>query len=207
MNRDSESESKGWWQTLPGLLTACAAVITALGGLLLAVHQTGFFDLSSQPAAQTQSGTAPIGEKPDEVQTSASSQAAPGGLSRQLTVSGNTQVRSGQAVYDLLQTRLDPYSPDKVSLHLSVRMTNNDRFDANFWAASFRLLVDGSLQPPTNNLDELVPAHSAKEGVVEFVIPVSVSTVGLQMGDVGDGKPAIPISLQSSQRSAHGNQP
>jgi hypothetical protein len=74
-------------------------------------------------------------------------------------------------------------------------MTNNDRFDANFWAASFRLLVDGSLQAPTSDLDELVPAHSAKEGEVEFVLPSNTSTVGLQMSDVGDGKPTITINL------------
>jgi hypothetical protein len=75
-------------------------------------------------------------------------------------------------------------------------MTNNDRFDANFWAASFRLLVGGSLEAPTNNLDDLVSAHSTKEGDIEFVIPENVSTAGLQMGDVGDGKPTLSISLQ-----------
>jgi hypothetical protein len=75
-------------------------------------------------------------------------------------------------------------------------MTNNDRYDANFWAASFRLLVDGSLQSPTNNLDELVSSHSAKEGDIEFVVPANISTVGLQMGDIGDGKPMITINLQ-----------
>jgi len=78
-------------------------------------------------------------------------------------------------------------------------MFNNGRFDANFWGASFRLLVDESLQGPTNSLDEIVASHSAKEAEVEFVIPETVSAVGLQMGDVGEGKPTIPLSLQKSQ--------
>jgi hypothetical protein len=75
-------------------------------------------------------------------------------------------------------------------------MTNNSRFPANFWADSFRLSVDGSLQAPMNNLNEIISSNNVMDGDLEFVIPASASTVGLQMGDVGDGKPAIAISLQ-----------
>ena len=74
-------------------------------------------------------------------------------------------------------------------------MTNNSRFDANFWAASFRLLVDGVPQAPENSLNELVAGHSAKDGMVEFVIPNTVTEVGLKVGDVGESAPTIPISL------------
>jgi hypothetical protein len=116
--------------------------------------------------------------------------------SRPITLPENTEVRSGQVVFKLQSAHLDPYSPGSVAVHFTVRMTNNDGFAANFWAASFRLFVNGSLQSPANNLDELVSAHSAKEDDVEFVIPANVSTVGLQMGDVGDGKPSIAINLQ-----------
>jgi hypothetical protein len=191
MSPKPESESKGWWQTLPGLLTAAAGIITAITGLLVAVHQTGLFDRASHPAAQTQTQT-----NPDPSGASSPPPAATSGASQTLPLPQDTEMRSGQAVYKLLSARVDPYSPGKVSLHLTVRMTNNDRFDANFWAASFRLLVGGSLEAPTNNLDDLVSAHSTKEGDIEFVIPENVSTAGLQMGDVGDGKPTLSISLQ-----------
>ena len=202
MSRDPESESKGWWQTLPGLLTAAAGIITALTGLLVAVHQTGFFDRSHQPVSQARSEPHPEADSSHPIQTESGATApvSSTSASRPLTLPENTEVRSGQAAFKLLSARLDPYSPDKVSLHFTVRMTNNDRYDANFWAASFRLLVDGSLQAPTNNLDELVSAHSAKEGDVEFVIPANVSTAGLQMGDVGEGKPTITINLQNPRQ-------
>lgn len=36
-----------WWQTLPGIMTATAGIITALTGLLVVLYNTGFF----QPAA------------------------------------------------------------------------------------------------------------------------------------------------------------
>lgn len=193
MSRDAESESKGWWQTLPGLLTAAAAIITAVTGLLVAVHQTGFFDHSSQPPSEMQT-------KSHTVEGAATSSSTGLTASRPLNLPENTEVRMGEDVFKLLSARLDPYSPDKVSVRFIVRMTNNGPYDANFWAASFRLLVDGSLQAPTNSLDELVSSHSSKQGDIEFVIPASLSTVGLQMGDVGDGKPVITINLQNPNR-------
>jgi len=111
-----------------------------------------------------------------------------------------TEVRSGQAVFKLLAARVDPYSPDKVSLHLTVGMTNNASYPANFWAASFRLSVNGTLQAPDNDLNQLLPSNSSKEGDVEFVIPAATSSAGLQMGDVGDSKPAITITLPNPGR-------
>ena len=41
----------GWWQTVPGLLTATATVITAIAGLLVALYQTGFFQQSKHNPA------------------------------------------------------------------------------------------------------------------------------------------------------------
>ncbi len=202
MSRDSESESKGWWQTLPGLLTAAAGIITAITGLLVAVHQTGLFNRTPQSTSQVQNKHHPTGEDPSPIATQGQVTSTPAGVaaSHALTLPENTEVRFGQAAYKLISARIEPYSPDKVSLRLTVRMTNNDRFDANFWAASFRVLVGGSSQSPTNNLDELVSGHSAKEGDVEFVIPANISTVGLQMGDVGEGRPTITINLQNPRQ-------
>jgi len=49
---------------------------------------------------------------------------------------------------------------------------------------------------PLRLLNEIVAPHSANDGEVEFVIPDNVSTVGLQMGDVGEGKPTLYLDLQ-----------
>jgi len=38
------SEKKSFWVTLPGILTGIAAIITAVAGLLLILHQVGFFE-------------------------------------------------------------------------------------------------------------------------------------------------------------------
>ncbi|HSV69274.1 MAG TPA: hypothetical protein VLI72_04120 [Methylibium sp.] len=43
---------KNWWTTVPGLLTALAAIITAVGGLVAALSQAGMFGgKSGEPAA------------------------------------------------------------------------------------------------------------------------------------------------------------
>jgi hypothetical protein len=46
---NDERSSQGWWSTLPGVLTAAAAAITAVGGLILALNQAGIFH-GSTPA-------------------------------------------------------------------------------------------------------------------------------------------------------------
>jgi hypothetical protein len=200
MSGNQEPESKAWWQTLPGLLTAAAAIITAVTGLLLALHQTGLVNRSAP--AQAQSTSQPTGESPTTMQIGSGGTSAVAGTtaSRPVTLPQITEVRSGQAVFKLLAARVDPYSADKVSLHLTVLMTNNGSYPANFWANSFRLLADGTLQAPDNDLNELLPANAAKEGDVEFVIPAATSTTGLQMGDVGEGRPTITIALPNPGR-------
>jgi hypothetical protein len=183
MGQDSEPESKSWWKTLPGLLTAIAATITAVTGFIVAVHQAGFFNRSSQPASQSQSESA-------ETKQSTGNSA-----SRPIIIPANTEIHSADSLYKLLSARLAPYSPGQTSLHVTVQMTNQGRFDSNLYAASFRLLVNGNLQPPVNDPDEIVAAQSAKQVDLEFVIPADTTSVSLQMGNVGEGAPAIPIAL------------
>jgi hypothetical protein len=38
-----QPKPQSWWQTLPGILTATAAFTTAITGLVVALHQAGFF--------------------------------------------------------------------------------------------------------------------------------------------------------------------
>lgn len=47
---DSERPTGSWWQTMPGVLTATAAIITAATGLIVALHQAGLFAGGSEHA-------------------------------------------------------------------------------------------------------------------------------------------------------------
>jgi hypothetical protein len=44
-----EPKKQSWWQTVPGVLAALATFITALGGLLITLHQVGLLQSSSSP--------------------------------------------------------------------------------------------------------------------------------------------------------------
>jgi hypothetical protein len=98
-------------------------------------------------------------------------------------------------VYELLSAQVAPYAPGRVSLHLTIRLTNNAGFPVNLWAASFRIVADNVSLAPISDLDQLVPAHATQDAAVEFVLPDSTATAGLQMGEVGEGKPTLPLSL------------
>jgi hypothetical protein len=201
---DEEPQSKGWWRTVPGMLTATAGIITAVTGLIVALNQTGIFDGEKQKAPQVQSDAtkesktteSPVARPPAIPKDSSTSQAASYPVA---LPAGSEVVRVGDFVYRVLAAQLDQYAPNKLSFRVEVRMTNNGRYPANFWAASFRLLVDGVPRSPANNLNELVDANSAKEGIVEFVIPDTTTVVGLQIGEVGEGAPAISIALKAAK--------
>jgi hypothetical protein len=200
---NEEPKSGGWWRTVPGMLTATAGIITAVTGLIVALHQTGIFDGEKQKVPQVQNeGIKPqkvsknsVPPAPDATKASSTSQVA----SYSVNLPPGTQVRVGDLVYTVLTARVERYAPNKLSLKFEVRMTNNGRFPANFWVSSFRLLVDGVPRAPENDLDEVVKDHSAKEGIVEFVIPDTTTALGLQIGDVGKEAPTIPLDLKGTK--------
>lgn len=59
MGGDSD---KSFWVTLPGILTGIAAIITAIGGILLALHAIGYFDDSNNIAQETPTSVTPTPE-------------------------------------------------------------------------------------------------------------------------------------------------
>lgn len=43
MSEEKEPQKQSWWQTLPGILTAIAAILTALTGLIAGLYEVGVF--------------------------------------------------------------------------------------------------------------------------------------------------------------------
>src|SRR5215471_17777126 len=99
MSPELESESKKWWQTLPGLLTAAAGIITAFTGLLLAMHQIGCFERS--PVSQVQPQATEDGSRSTGVESATAHPASGSTASRQLVLPANSEVRSDESVYKL----------------------------------------------------------------------------------------------------------
>jgi hypothetical protein len=63
-----EEKPQSWWKTFPGILTAAAGFITAVSGLIVALHQAGIFEnkgsLPSEPTSKTVHETPPKPKEP-----------------------------------------------------------------------------------------------------------------------------------------------
>jgi len=64
---EEPSKPQSWWQTLPGILTAVAALITAVTGLLAALNQAGVLPrrsstVSTSPTPSTTLSAGTLGE-------------------------------------------------------------------------------------------------------------------------------------------------
>lgn len=106
--------------------------------------------------------------------------------------------------YQILAAELRSRNSSENVLRLHIRLTNHDGYPTNFWNRTFRLLENGVARSPISELSESVEGHSAKEGIVEFVVPVGVSEARLQLL-VGDDTAEVPIALTES--SEHADRP
>ncbi|MBL8190197.1 MAG: hypothetical protein JNK38_19430 [Acidobacteria bacterium] len=66
------AKSQSWWQTLPGILTAVAAIITATTGLIVALNNAGVFSRDTELVSPTPTPTAVL-----SVSTSTMSETSP----------------------------------------------------------------------------------------------------------------------------------
>jgi len=174
---DDRPSAPGWWQTLPGILTGVAALITAVTGLVVAFNHTRSRAEDIRPASPPGSVGTPSGAR---------AVALPA-LNRVMLAGGST-------VVTILSAQVEPLDRDRRSLKFVVRHTNAGRYPANFWSSSYRLIVDEVPRAPTNLLDEVVDGGSAKEGEVVFELPTTVKSVVLQIS-AGDDKSRIPFTL------------
>lgn len=216
---DEGEKSKGsWWQTAPGILTAIAGIITAVAGLLVTLHQIGLLGTKESPTFQVTS--------PDKDTTKRTEISAPNATpargpepfkaerpSDGTNISDNDHARqyavtfpSGSEVtlrssrsdgtYKILAAQVVSQNTGKLSLKISIRLTNTGRSDLAFGSGSFRLLIDGIPRAPKNFLNDLVDARSAKEGDVVFEVPNAAESLVLSVIDDGGDTADIPMLLK-----------
>jgi hypothetical protein len=185
MADNKPSTGSSWWQTLPGILTGLAAIVTAVTGLIVAFNHTGSrSELAPQAAAAS----------PSERQPPLSSGAASGTQAVPLPALHQVKLAGGNVVITILSAQIEPIDAERRSLKLRVQYLNAGSYSGNFWSSSFRAIVDDAPRAPTNFLDEVVASDSAKDGDVVFEFPNSVKDFVLQIGS-GDDKSRIPFTL------------
>jgi hypothetical protein len=185
-----DERSTPWWQTIPGALSALAAVLTAITGLIVVLRPAPTERTAAPPAvSHVENGV---------VAASTPSNATPR-AARQLALPNPVEVRlaHGDTVVRVLSARLEPYNTNARSLVLTVRYTNNGRYPANFWTATFRLLVDDVPRAPTNDLNKVVDGQSAAEGDVVFEIPATTRRVTLRILS-GDEHADVPLDVTTA---------
>jgi hypothetical protein len=198
-------ETKGvvWWKTLSGALTAVAALITAIAGLVVAFQQAGLFHREGGASP----GLSPV---PDPVADVRPSSGTPSGGSGAATSGSTTarsarpretEIRAGPIVYTILATRLDRYSDESLALGFSMRFTNVDvQWGVAIGPLNFRLIADGIPIAPREAFIGVVEYQSAREGGVEFVLPVQATEVVLQLGEAGKEVRRVSIDLDRAAR-------
>jgi len=196
-----EEKAKSWWQTLPGIITSLTAGVTAVAGLLVALKQVGWIGSPQPPATpapqqqQTSQGAGASAPSPASAAPVAAAPASPpAAASHPVTLPELREYKLDTATYTLLSATLSPQTAEKDALRIQVRMMNNSPHDANFGDRSFRLMLDGVPTAPNSDLNELVPARSAKEGAVSFVLPRGTASAKLEIS-YADEKTLIPLAL------------
>jgi hypothetical protein len=185
--RESEKvDSRSWWQTLPGMLTAAAGLISAITGLVVAVQQLRPSGHSSPPAQAGALTTTPTGS------TSAQSGRGADAL---VGFPAGRRAQVSEYRYDVLAARASAGNPGELVLALDVRMTNQGRFAGNFFGSSFRLRVGAETSVPTNFVDELVAAGTTKTATLDFTLPARARRATLIVGDDPTTAIALPLVI------------
>jgi len=195
-----EEKSKSWWQTLPGLVASLTAATTAFAGLLVALKQVGWIGSPQPPAPpapqQQQSSQGTGSSAPSPVAAAPAS--APTAASHPVTLPELREYKLDTATFTLLSATLSPQTAEKDALRIQIRMMNNNAYDANFWDRSFRLMLDGVPTAPESDLNELVPARSAKEGAVLFALPRGTANAKLEISYANE-QTLIPLTLAAQR--------
>lgn len=183
-----------WWQTLPGVLTGIAAVITAVGGMIAVIHQSGLFGKEvpiSASAGAREQGHSPVKANPG----------APESPKEDPQPGESNQVRSGHYAFRLLDTKLESYStdkngnPQKFALRLSIRVTDVMGMSDYVDRRTIRLSVDSAELMPENSINVAVHDRQSVETEALFIVPADASAIALLLGRPEDAVARLPLPL------------
>jgi hypothetical protein len=185
-NLPGPPKSQSWWTTLPGMLTGLAAAITAVTGLIVALHQAGIM--------RGWGGGSPAGTVAHSASTTTSSQpgrsaprsdhAAEGSVS--FPSNGEIQIGEGsdRLLFKVLSGGIEERSNDTLALRLKLRVSNYTRFPV-FCGSSMRLLVDEVPRAPVavTHFDTPIESASAQDGEAVFELPPGAHHVAFMVVD------------------------
>jgi len=204
------SEAKtasGWWQTLPGMLTGLAAVLTAVGGLIAVLHQSGYVGKDSPRHATAAPHTPPNPASPaaaPDVAVPPATVAPPVASATEVPAGQANTVRAGHYLFKLLKTEQTPYStgkdgrPQKLAVRLFIRITDTMGMSDYVDRTTIRLSADGAELIPENSISVAVYERASAETEALFIVPADASSLTVLLGRQQDGVATLPLHLNGS---------
>jgi hypothetical protein len=180
------------------MLTAAAGLISAITGLVVAAEQL-------RPASHTSPATAAaITRAADTTPATATSQSGSESpptsvVAAHVSFPAGSHVQLGSYRYDFLSATATAGNPGELALAIRVKLTNDDRFDANFWGRSFRLRIGSDVNAPTNFLNDLVHGGTTGTAEVDFTFPAATRNATLLVGDDPAKAVSVPLAFREAK--------
>ena len=182
---EKRAGTPSWWQTVPGILTGIAAIITAVTGFILAYSAfNNTKKISEEPKSEVVKPSTtlqPDLPKAPSVLSNAGGARSDASSSVPLPAIHHVKLVSAEALVTIQSAKLEPIDADRNSLTFTVQYRNLGTYPKNFWSRSFRLIVNGVPQAPTNEPNEVVQGESAKDAEFDFELSNKVKNVELQI--------------------------
>lgn len=188
-----EGKPQGWWQTLPGTLTAVAGILTAVTGLFVAISQNKPF-WKSEPT-----GTAIFVGSPTTSEGTVSSVSFPLSEVRIVDSLDTADRDLGYKVVSASLSRSEQLRK-MVTITFIVRVTNNGRGYLSTNARFFRLIADGDIVAPEGSALANMPPGASDRTTVSFSLPDTTKSAQLQMGEIDQKTIRLPLSLKVAPR-------
>lgn len=184
----------GWWTTVPGLLTAIAALVTAGTGLLLGLHQVGLLDSGSdQPPSREVTEGPSAGAQ--EGSTTGTRGAGDAFADFEISLPYGETIRVGDIAYELLSGTARPDADGQLAVVLTLRGRSYRDYDENFWDSSFRVAAGEEFYAASGGLNEILPANATKTGELLFVLPDTTREATLEIR-FDDGERSVPMRIE-----------
>ncbi|MFN8403498.1 MAG: hypothetical protein U0V48_08070 [Anaerolineales bacterium] len=185
---------------ITGIVAIVTVIITAIAGpvLLKILDRTPTPPAVELEPASTQISAASTSVPADTTQLPSNASTAQYPISLSVDAEVKLNAARAEVVYKILETQIDSYNTENLSLKFLIRMTNNGTIDSPFgWgSSSLRLLVDEIPYEPINTVGKItiVSSQSAKEEEFVFVFPVASKNLVLRISHYEDST-EIPINL------------
>ena len=195
---DDAGKRVSWWQTLPGVLTGIAAVLTAFGGLLAVLVQNGLLFKhggAAPPATITSNSSAPAASGHGALPADTASHAA----KPQAESGDGPSAQAGHVRYTLISVTQDPNpgsQPPSKLVHFTLEATDVAGISDYVDRQTIRLRSDHAELTPENSVDVALYEHASATVEAVFVVKSSVKQVDLLLGRSGDAVATMPVNLQ-----------